>query len=96
MKPMIIARFFQEMKLLGGESVLHIGSNFGYGSAVLSKLCSAVISLEGDKKLFDKSSETFLSLAAHIIERCPKDLGPISAPAIKVQIYSFPIISLEM
>ena len=62
MKPMIIARFFQEMKLIGGESVLHIGSNFGYGSAVLSKLCSAVISLEGDKKLFDKSSETFLSL----------------------------------
>ena len=62
MKPMILARFYQEMKLSKDDTVLHIGSNFGYGSAVLSQLCKAVISLEGDKKLFEKSSESLLSL----------------------------------
>ena len=59
MKPMILARLFQSLTLKGTENILHVGSNSGYGSAILSKLCSAVISLETDKKLFEKSIETF-------------------------------------
>ncbi len=55
MKPMVLARFFQFLSLKGNENILHIGSNTGYASAILSRLCSAVISIESDKKLYEKS-----------------------------------------
>ena len=34
----------------------------GYGSAILSRMCSSVISLESDKKLFEKSIHTFSNM----------------------------------
>ena len=55
MKPMILGQFFQYLELLGSETVLHIGSNTGYAAAVLSKLVSAVICVESEKKLYEKS-----------------------------------------
>ena len=55
MKPMILARLFQSLSLNGNENILHIGSNSGYASAILSQLCHAVISIESDKKLYEKS-----------------------------------------
>ena len=58
MKPMFLARLFQSLDLKGNENILHIGANLGYGSAILSQLCSAVISIEKDKKLFEKSIDT--------------------------------------
>ena len=63
MKPMLLARFFQELNFNGNETVLHIGSNTGYASAVLSKLCSAVITIESDKKLYEKSIEVLSELS---------------------------------
>ena len=59
MKPMILARLFQSLNLKGNENILHVGSNSGYGSAILSRMCSSVISLESDKKLFETSIHTF-------------------------------------
>ena len=59
MKPMILARLFQSLSLKGNESILHIGSNSGYASAILSQLCHAVISIESDKKLYEKSINIF-------------------------------------
>ena len=50
MKPMILARLFQSLNLQGNENILHVGSNTGYGSAILSRMCSSVISLESDNK----------------------------------------------
>ena len=62
MKPMILARLFQSLNLQGNENILHVGSNTGYGSAILSRMCSSVISLESDKKLFEKSIHTFSNM----------------------------------
>ena len=59
MKPMILARLFQSLSLKGNENILHIGSNSGYASAILSQLCYAVISIENDKKLYEKSINIF-------------------------------------
>ena len=55
MKPMILGRFIQSFDIKGNETVLHIGSNTGYASAVMSKLVSTVISIESNKSLFEKS-----------------------------------------
>ena len=62
MKPMILARLFQSLNLKGNENILHVGSNAGYGSAILSRMCSSVISLESDKKLFETSIHTFSNM----------------------------------
>ena len=62
MKPMILARLFQSLSLKGNENILHVGSNSGYGSAILSRMCSSVISLESDKKLFETSIHTFSNM----------------------------------
>ena len=62
MKPMILARLFQSLNLKGNENILHVGSNSGYGSAILSRMCSSVISLEADKKLFETSIHTFSNM----------------------------------
>lgn len=62
MKPMILARLFQSLNLKGNENILHVGSNSGYGSAILSRMCSSVISLESDKKLFETSIHTFSNM----------------------------------
>ena len=62
MKPMILARLFQSLNLQGNENILHVGSNTGYGSAILSRMCSSVISLESDKKLFEKSIHAFSNM----------------------------------
>ena len=59
MKPMILARLLQSLSLNGNENILHIGSNSGYASAILSQLCHAVISIESDKKLYEKSINIF-------------------------------------
>ena len=56
---MILARLFQSLSLKGNENILHIGSNSGYASAILSQLCHAVISIESDKKLYEKSINIF-------------------------------------
>ena len=42
-KPMILARLFQSLSLNGNENILHIGSNTGYSSAILSRMCSSFI-----------------------------------------------------
>ena len=62
MKPMILARLFQSLNLKGNENILHVASNSGYGSAILSRMCSSVISLESDKKLFETSIHTFSNM----------------------------------
>jgi len=62
MKPMILARLFQSLNLKGNENILHVGSNSGYGSAILSRMRSSVISLESDKKLFETSIHTFSNM----------------------------------
>ena len=62
MKPMILARLFQSLNLKGNENILHVGSNSGYGSAILSRMWSSVISLESDKKLFETSIHTFSNM----------------------------------
>jgi len=62
MKPMILARLFQSLNLKGNENILHVGSNSGYGSAILSRMCSSVISLESEKKLFETSIHTFSNM----------------------------------
>ena len=62
MKPMILARLFQSLNLKGNENILHVGSNSGYGSAILSRMCSSVISLESDKKLFETSIHSFSNM----------------------------------
>ena len=62
MRPMLLAKFFQELDMNGQETILHIGANTGYASAILSELSSAVISIESDKRLYEKSIDVLSTL----------------------------------
>lgn len=45
-QPLMVAEICQDLRLEGPEKVLEIGTGSGYSAAVLSKLCSEVVSIE--------------------------------------------------
>ena len=51
-QPFIVALMTQMLELKGTEKVLEIGTGCGYQTAILSKLCDQVFSVERIKKLF--------------------------------------------
>ncbi len=51
LEPMVLGRMLQELAPKTTELALHIGCNTGYASAVLARLCSAVVAVEEDPPL---------------------------------------------
>lgn len=54
-QPYIVALMTQMLNLKGNEKVLEIGTGCGYQTAILSRLCSRVYSVERIKKLLSKA-----------------------------------------
>jgi protein-L-isoaspartate(D-aspartate) O-methyltransferase len=61
-QPWIVACMAQLLELDGSESVLEIGTGSGYAAAVLSRLCSKVITIERYESLAVKAERTLHEL----------------------------------
>lgn len=64
-QPYIVALMTQELKLTGKEKVLEIGTGSGYQSAILSKLCRTVFSIERIQSLATKARQTLEAMDIH-------------------------------
>ncbi|MCG8512422.1 MAG: protein-L-isoaspartate O-methyltransferase [Rhodospirillales bacterium] len=62
MAPLVLARLLQLATVEKDDAVLVIGAATGYSSAVLAQLASAVVAVEVDQKLAEKSTETLLEM----------------------------------
>lgn len=58
-QPFIVALMTQMLQLKGHETVLEIGTGSGYQTAILSRLCERVFSVERIKALLVKARRTF-------------------------------------
>ena len=54
LKNLHIAQLIQFSKINNNHKILHIGALTGYVTYILSKLCSEVVAVENDEKLFSK------------------------------------------
>ncbi len=57
MEPSVFARLVQHADLNKDSYVLSIGCGYGYGPAILSKLCKTVIAVESEPTLFKAAKE---------------------------------------
>ena len=83
MEPMVFGRLLQEAVPGPDDAALLIGCGTGYSAAVLAKLCSAVIALEGDSAAATKAQTLLSSLGADnvVVVEGPLDRGwPDEAP----------------
>ncbi|MCC7460730.1 MAG: protein-L-isoaspartate(D-aspartate) O-methyltransferase [Proteobacteria bacterium] len=64
-QPFIVALMTEELQLKGTEKVLEIGTGSGYQSAILSKLCRSVFSIERIQPLAIKARQTLEGLGIH-------------------------------
>jgi protein-L-isoaspartate(D-aspartate) O-methyltransferase len=56
-QPYIVALMTQELRLVGDERVLEIGTGSGYQTAILSQLCRRVVTVERIQQLSDEARE---------------------------------------
>jgi protein-L-isoaspartate(D-aspartate) O-methyltransferase len=61
-QPWIVACMAQLLELDGSETVLEVGTGSGYGAAVLSRLCSAVVTVERHESLAIRAGRTLQEL----------------------------------
>jgi protein-L-isoaspartate(D-aspartate) O-methyltransferase len=61
-QPWIVACMAQLLELKGHEKVLEVGTGSGYGAAVLSRLCSEVVTVERYESLATVAAETLREL----------------------------------
>ncbi|MHB1216795.1 MAG: protein-L-isoaspartate O-methyltransferase family protein [Alphaproteobacteria bacterium] len=59
MEPMILARLVQIAAPKAEDIALDVGCGSGYASAVLARLCSAVVALESDRGLIARANALF-------------------------------------
>ncbi len=83
MEPMVLARLLQAAAIAPDEVVLHVGCATGYASAVMARLASSVVALEGNPELAARAIETLSDLQvanAAVVEGDPAqglaDQGP--------------------
>ena len=67
-QPWIVARMTELLELEGPERVLEVGTGSGYGAAVLSHLCSHVVSVERERELLSRAHETLAELGIKNVE----------------------------
>ena len=62
MEPMVLARLVQFARVRPDDLALDVGCATGYSTAILARLCKAVIGLESDKPLADQATATLTEL----------------------------------
>ena len=67
-QPWIVARMAELLELAGPERVLEVGTGSGYGAAVLSRLCSHVVTVERHASLAAAAAETLERLGYRNVE----------------------------
>ncbi|MET0512379.1 MAG: protein-L-isoaspartate(D-aspartate) O-methyltransferase [Thermoleophilaceae bacterium] len=78
-QPWIVACMAQLLELKGEETVLEVGTGSGYGAAVLSRLCTRVITVERFGSLAAKAAEVLGELGYTNVEVRVGD-GSLGAP----------------
>jgi protein-L-isoaspartate(D-aspartate) O-methyltransferase len=78
-QPWIVACMTQLLDLRGGETVLEVGTGSGYAAAVLSRLCTEVITIERYDSLAEGASATLAELGYDNVEVRVGD-GALGAP----------------
>jgi protein-L-isoaspartate(D-aspartate) O-methyltransferase len=78
-QPWIVACMAQLLELEGEETVLEVGTGSGYGAAVLSRLCTRVITVERFGSLAGKAAEVLGELGYTNVEVRVGD-GSLGAP----------------
>jgi protein-L-isoaspartate(D-aspartate) O-methyltransferase len=72
-QPYIVALMTEELRLLGDEKVLEIGTGSGYQAAVLSRLVSEVYTIERHAVLAERARALLLELGYHNLHVCVGD-----------------------
>ena len=67
-QPWIVACMTQLLELQGDEKVLEVGTGSGYGAAVLSRLCTEVVTIERFASLGRRAAATLAELGYDNIE----------------------------
>jgi protein-L-isoaspartate(D-aspartate) O-methyltransferase len=67
-QPWIVAFMTELLGLQGDEKVLEVGTGSGYGAAVLSRLCSHVVTVERHERLADTARATLAELGYKNVE----------------------------
>ncbi len=67
-QPWIVARMAELLELEGPERVLEVGTGSGYAAAVLSRLCSHVVTVERYASLAQSAAETLARLGYSNVE----------------------------
>ena len=67
-QPWIVARMCSLLELEGPERVLEVGTGSGYSAAVLSRLCSHVVTIERHETLARAAAETLAELGLRNVE----------------------------
>jgi protein-L-isoaspartate(D-aspartate) O-methyltransferase len=67
-QPWIVASMAAHLDLQGPERVLEVGTGSGYSAAVLSRLCSHVVTIERHEPLAAKARETLAALGIRNVE----------------------------
>lgn len=60
--PRVFAKMVDAAEISPGDAILDIGCGLGYSSAILSRLCRAVIAVESDETMAKSAEETLSSL----------------------------------
>src|SRR5918998_1639013 len=67
-QPWIVAKMAELLELEGPERVLEVGTGSGYAAAVLSRLCSHVVTVERHESLARRSRELLAELGLRNVE----------------------------
>lgn len=65
LQPSIVARIAAAARLAPGENVLEVGTGCGYAAAVLSRLCTALHTIEQSHVLADRARDRLKAFAYH-------------------------------
>jgi protein-L-isoaspartate(D-aspartate) O-methyltransferase len=76
LKPMVLAKLIQALRVRNSDHVLDVGCGTGYSSAVLARLAGSVVALEEDQALALKAKE---ALAATDEAHAVVETGPLTA-----------------
>lgn len=67
-QPYMVALMTQELSLRGTETVLEVGTGSGYQTAILSKLCERVVTIERIRELSERAQRALAALEIENVE----------------------------
>lgn len=67
-QPYVVARMVELLSLVGGETVLEVGTGLGYQAAVLSRIAARVVTIERIPELAEQARENLAALGYKNVE----------------------------